>query len=350
MQPPVPAPRGRGAAGNPANRFSRLEVIPETPDERVATTLLRDASRSIIARNNSPDVPFDASINPYRGCEHGCAYCYARPSHELLGFSAGLDFETKILVKEDAPALLRRELASPQWRPQVLAMSGVTDPYQPIEKQLGITRGCLEVLAEARNPVGVITKNALVCRDLDLLAALAGWDAVSVCLSVTSLDADLARRLEPRASSPRRRIEAIRTLAAAGIPVGVLVAPVIPGLNDHEIPAILAAAAAAGACFAGWVLLRLPGAVEPIFDDWLGREVPDQRAKVLGRLRELRAGQLSDARFGHRMRGTGVWADHLRTLFTQSRKRYGLDERGRALSTAAFRRPRRDDAQLTLFG
>lgn len=343
------APRGRGAADNPANRFTRLKTVLDAPVSKVETTYLADSSKSVIARNSSPDVPFDASINPYRGCEHGCAYCYARPSHELLGFSAGLDFETKILVKEDAPALLRRELRSPAWRPQVLAMSGVTDAYQPIERRLGITRGCIEVLAEARNPLGIVTKNALVCRDLDLLGELARFEAVSVCLSVTTLDSTLAGTLEPRASSPNRRLQAIRTLADAGVPVGVLVAPVIPGLNDHEIPAILEAAADAGARFAGWVLLRLPGAVEPVFADWLARHAPERRKRVENRLRELRGGALSDSRFGHRMRGAGTYAEHLRGLFDLSRERLGLARRGLELSTAAFRPPRALDGQLALF-
>lgn len=338
-----PAPRGRGADFNPVNRFEPIHVELDDPADpaanAVATRYLRDTTRSIIARNQSPDVPFDASINPYRGCEHGCSYCYARPSHELLGFSAGLDFETKILVKEDAPALLRRELAARSWQPQVLGLSGVTDPYQPIERRLRITRGCLEVLADARNPVGVVTKNALIRRDLDLLTELAAHNAASVCLSVTTLDPTLAGRLEPRASSPSHRLAAIRALSAAQVPVGVLMAPIIPGLNDHEIPAVLEAAAEAGASFAGWVLLRLPGAVAPVFDAWLTRHAPGRRDKVRHRLQALRGGKLSDARFGHRMRGSGVWADEIRGLFDLTRRRHGLAKRGFDLSTEAFRPP-----------
>jgi DNA repair photolyase len=258
--------RGRGAADNPANRFVPIhyEPDPDAPDEGRAaprTQLYRDATRSIIATNDSPDVGFGASINPYCGCEHGCAYCYARPTHEHLGLSAGLDFETKILVKEDAPALLRRELASPRWRPQVIGLSGVTDPYQPAERRLRLTRGCLEGLAEFRNPVVVVTKNHLVTRDADLLAELAAHRAAAVFLSVTTLDGDLARVMEPRASQPAGRLAAVAELARAGVPVGVLVAPVIPGLTDHELPAILAAAARAGARHAGYVLLRLPHGV-----------------------------------------------------------------------------------------
>lgn len=254
--------KGRGTASNPRNRFERLEYQPDPEaidlgEPASRTDLLRDPTRSIIARNSSPDVPFEASVNPYRGCEHGCVYCYARPFHEYLGFSAGLDFETKILVKQDAPKLLSRELSSPRWEPQVIAMSGVTDPYQPAERRLRITRGCLDVLAEFRNPVGIITKNHLVTRDIDVLGELAQHDAAAVMVSVTTLDNDLQRVMEPRTSIPARRLAAIEALASVNIPVGVMVAPVIPGLTDHEMPRILAAAAAAGATRAGYVLLRL---------------------------------------------------------------------------------------------
>ena len=256
---PGKASRRRGAATNPHNRFERiaLEADPEfeaacaaDPDEPAPnprTRFYRDPSRSILAKNDSPDVPFDASINPYRGCEHGCSYCYARPGHEYLGFSAGLDFETRILVKERAPELLRGVLAAPSWRPRVVALGGVTDGYQPVERRLGITRGCLEVFAEFRNPVAVVTKSALVTRDIDLLGELARFDAACVLVSITTLDRDLARAMEPRAAPPRRRLATVEALARAGIPVGVMVAPVIPGLTDHEIPAIVAAAARAGA-------------------------------------------------------------------------------------------------------
>jgi len=358
--------RGRGASSNPKNRFVTLEIEAtdeglgagleagtETGPEKVPTVYLRDGSKSIIARNTSPDVPFDASLNPYRGCEHGCIYCYARPTHEYLGFSAGLDFETRIVVKEDAPGLLRRELASPKWKPQVLGLSGVTDPYQPVEKKLELTRRCLEVLAEARNPVALITKNALVRRDVDLLAELARHGAASVYLSITTLDGNLVRSLEPRTSHPRRRLEAVRALSEAGIPVGVLVAPVIPGLNDHEIPAILEAAAEAGARSAGYVMLRLPGAVAPLFESWLDEHRPDRKAKILNRVRSLRDGRLNDPRFGNRMRGQGVFADQIRSLFETSRRRYGLEPRGAKLSTAAFRPPAlpvdEQPSQLRLF-
>ncbi len=361
--------KGRGTAENPANRFERIhvEVDPEVgppapaeaweggPDDlepRLATELLRDTSRSLITRNDSPDVPFSASLNPYRGCEHGCVYCYARPTHEYLGFSAGLDFETRIMVKEDAPRLLREELAAPGWQPQTLAMSGVTDPYQPVERRLRITRGCLEVLAEARQPVGVITKNELVTRDIDLLGELARHQAAGVVLSITSLDADLARRMEPRASHPRDRLKAVAQLAAAGIPVGVMVAPIVPGLTDHEIPSILEAAAAAGATGAGYTIVRLPGAVTGLFTAWLERHYPDRRDKVLNRIRDLRGGRLNDPRFGSRMRGEGIFAEQIHGLFVSSRRRLGLDQPRPALSAAAFRRPARPaptTGQLHLF-
>lgn len=318
---------------------------------RPPTLFLRDGARSVISSNQSPDVPFDKSLNPYRGCEHGCAYCYARPTHEYLGFSAGLDFETKILVKENAPELLRRELAAPKWTPQVLALSGVTDPYQPVERRLRITRGCLEVLAECRNPVGVVTKNHLVTRDIDLLAELASHAAAAVSISVTSLDPELAGSLEPRASSPRRRLAAIRELASAGVPVGVLLAPVVPAVNDHEIPAILEAAAAAGATSAGYVLLRLPHGVKNLFDEWLALNVPDRREKVLNRLEDLRGGRLSDPRFGHRMRGSGPFAEQIRSLFEIARKKTGLAPHGPILSAEDFRPPSLPGAgrQLGLF-
>jgi DNA repair photolyase len=344
----APGPRGRGASSNPLNRFERIEVESvEAPPDRVPTEFLRDTSRTIIATNQSPDVPFDASINPYRGCEHGCVYCYARPTHEYLGLSAGLDFESRILVKEDAPELLECELASPRWQPRVLGLSGVTDPYQPIERKLGITRRCLEVLARFRNPVSVVTKNALVTRDVDLLAELAKDDAASVFLSITTLDPDLARRLEPRTSHPRDRLTAIEKLTAVGIPVGVLSAPVIPGLTDHEVPAILEAAAAAGASHARYLVLRLPGAVEELFQTWLDEHYPDRKGKVLSRIRSLRDGRLNDSRFGRRFRGEGVFAQQIRALFHSACDRHGLDRSGLELSTAAFRRPGGD--QLALF-
>jgi len=328
-------------------RFERIEVLSEeAPPERVSTLFLRDDSRTIVARNESPDVPFEVSINPYRGCEHGCIYCYARPYHEYLGFSAGLDFETRILVKERAPELLQQELASPRWVPQVLGISGVTDPYQPIERKFELTRRCLEVLAAYRNPVALITKNALVTRDLDHLMELARHRAVGVALSITTLDGDLARRLEPRTSHPRDRLSTLQKLTEKGIPCGVSVAPVIPGLTDHEIPRILEAASQHGATWANWLLLRLPGAVEGLFQDWLQQTYPDRASKILNRLRSLRDGRLSDSRFGRRMRGKGVFADQIRELFKSACKRYGLATTGPELSTAAFRRPGGDQLNI----
>jgi DNA repair photolyase len=344
--------RGRGAADNPANRFERLHYEPDSEgdprDQPAPTTqFFRDSSRSIITQNHSPDVGFETSINPYRGCEHGCVYCYARPTHEYLGFSAGLDFETKIMVKEDAPDLLRRELSSPRWQPKTLSLSGVTDPYQPVERRLQLTRRCLEVLAEFRNPVGIVTKNHLVTRDLDILSALAQHDAAAVFLSVTSLDGALARHLEPRATQPQGRLAAIEAAARAGVPVGVLVAPVIPGLTDHEIPAILAAAANAGARYAGYILLRLPLGVGPLFEQWLTQHYSEKKDKVLGRIRDMRGGKLNDPRFGSRMRGEGPFAELIKDVFSLACRKAGITGRGPNLSTAAFRRPAGN--QLLLF-
>lgn len=342
---------GRGAACNPPNRFERLRWVPEpdAPDDGPPATIHRSGpSRSALSRNQSPDVPFDVGLNPYRGCEHGCAYCYARPTHEYLGFSAGLDFETQIVVKEDLPELLRAELAAPRWRPQVVGISGVTDAYQPLERRFGLTRRCLEVLAAFRNPVGIITKNALVARDADILGELASFDAASVALSLTTLDSTLHRCMEPRASHPSQRLRAVEALAEAGIPVGVMLAPVIPGLTDHEIPALVAAAAGAGASFAGCLVLRLPHGVKQLFSDWLERHFPERKSKVLGRIRELRGGELDDTRFGTRMRGEGHFARHISDLFALSRRRAGLAAKAPELSTEHFRDPAAH--QLALFG
>lgn len=302
------------------------------------TVYLKDTSRSIISRNDSPDVAFDASLNPYRGCEHGCIYCYARPTHEYLGFSAGLDFESKILVKEDAPQLLRKQLSSRRWDPQVLVMSGVTDLYQPVERRLKVTRRCLEVLSEFRNPVKIITKNHLVTRDIDLLSELARHNAAAVAISITTLDDSLRRVMEPRTSRPLRRLAAIRKLAEAGIPVGVMTAPIIPGLNDHEVPALISAAAEAGARFAGYTVVRLPHAVRPLFEEWLERNRPERKQKVLNRIRSVRGGRLNDPRFGSRMKGEGIFARQIAGLFEISCRKAGIQKGGPALSTAAFSR------------
>ncbi len=352
--------RGRGAVANPGNRFDGIDHVPDPEalqaqhdageqPERPRTELLRDTSRSIITYNDSPDVRFDASINPYRGCEHGCSYCFARPTHEYLGMSAGLDFETRIVVKEDAAALLRAELARPGWRPQTLGLSGITDPYQPIERRLRITRSCLEVLCEARNPVIAITKNSLVTRDVDLLADLARQRLAAVCISLPTIDHALSRAMEPRTSTPERRLQAARQLADAGIPVIALVAPVIPGLTDHEIPAILEAAREAGATHAGYVTLRLPWAVAPLFTAWLEEHRPNHARKVLERIRDLRGGTLYEARFGERMRGSGAFADLIEQMFQGACRRAGLNAERVDLRTDLFRRPAGDPSQLTLF-
>ncbi len=338
----LPTIRGRGASWNPPNRFERLHVDRSgwvDPDDPVPeTTLLTDSTRSILAHNNAPDVGFDVGINPYRGCSHGCSYCYARPTHEYLGLSAGLDFETKILVKPRAPELLRKALSSPGWRPRVIGMSGNTDAFQPVERRLRITRRCLEVLADFRNPVSIVTKSYLVTRDVDLLTRLAEHQAISVVLSVTTLKKDLHRIMEPRASTPARRLGAIRVLADSGIPVGVNVAPVVPGLTDHEIPEILRAASEAGATFANYIVLRLPWGMKELFSDWLERHLPERKQKVLNRVRELRGGKLYDGRYETRGRGEGPWANQLKHLFSVSRTKYGLD-RYPTLSAASFRKP-----------
>lgn len=351
-------PLGRGASLNPPNRFESQHVSldPESlawsdcpPEERPnpRTQFFFDASESLLTRNNSPDVGFEYGLNPYRGCEHGCAYCFARPFHEYLGWSSGLDFETKILVKRRAPELLRRELGAKRWRPQVIAMSGVTDCYQPAERHFRLTRQCLEVCAEMRHPIGIITKNALITRDLDLLRELARWRCVAVNFSVTTLDSDLGGELEPRASRPPARLQAIRELAAAGIPVGVMVAPVIPGLTEHELPAILQAAAAAGATRAGYILLRLPHAVKEIFTRWLDDHAPAKKARIIDRLRALRGGALYDSDWTQRLSGQGIWAEQLKSMFELALRRHGLSEESVALSTEHFRRP--GGNQLELF-
>ena len=343
--------KGRGTADSPPNRFKHTAYERdadwnEPGDPAPKTQFFRDATASLITYNESPDVGFEASINPYRGCEHGCIYCYARPYHEYLGFSAGLDFETKIMVKENAPELLRRELMSPKWKPQVLAMSGVTDPYQPIERRLKLTRRCLEVLVEFRNPVAIITKNYLVTRDIDLFAELARLQAAVVNLSITTLDADLARIMEPRTAQPAARLRAIAELTKAGIPAGVMVSPVIPGLTDHEMTGIIKAAAEAGAQFAGMVLLRLPYAVKDLFVHWLEEHLPARKEKVLAQIRAIHGGKLNESEFGTRMRGEGIFAEQLAQMFDAACRRAGFAGHP-PLSTAGFRRP--GGLQMELF-
>ena len=344
--------KGRGTAENPTNRFEKVWKTrdpewTEEDDPGPHTEFLKDSSRSIISYNDSPDLGFSASLNPYRGCEHGCVYCYARPTHEYLGMSAGLDYESKIMVKLDAPELLKAELASPRWEPQVLVMSGNTDCYQPVERRLQITRKCLQVLAECRNPVAVITKNHLVARDIDIFQELARYHAVVVTLSVTTLRNEIASTLEPRASRPKARLGAIEALAKAGIPVGVNVAPIIPGLTDHEMPAILKEAYAAGARSAGFTMVRLPYAVKSLFSEWLERHFPDAKAKVLHRIREVRGGKLYDAKFGSRFRGEGVYARQTEQFFSVACIKAGFGHDRAELSIDSFRRPL--GPQLNLF-
>jgi len=348
---------GRGASWSPANRFEKLhvdltdvDVVDEDPDSeekpRRATQYFRDDTKTIVARNQSPDVGFETSINPYRGCEHGCIYCFARPTHEYLGLSAGLDFESKIMVKPNAAKLLEAELSSPKWKPQLLMMSGVTDCYQPVERKLRLTRSCLEVIAKFRNPVAILTKNKLVTRDIDILSELASYRASVVNLSVTTLDSKLHRILEPRTSPPPARLDAVAQLRAANIPVGVMVAPVIPGINDHEIPAIVAECAKAGAQFAGYVLLRLPWAVGPLFEHWLEEHFPERKAKVLDRIRHTRGGErLYDPRWRKRQTGEGIFSKEIESMFKISCRRAGFGERP-TLSAAAFRRPNEQLALL----
>ncbi len=326
--------KGRGAVSNPAVRYestareafddgwSSLAELAELPP--LPTTLLREKAKSAMAWNDSPDIGFDRSINPYRGCEHGCVYCYARPSHAYIGYSPGLDFETKLLFKPDLPALLEKELRKPGYVPKPVALGANTDPYQPIERTLLLTRQVLEVLERFGHPVTIVTKSAGVLRDLDILGRLARRNLVHVCLSVTTLDAALARRMEPRAATPARRLQAIQALAQAGIPAGVLAAPMIPGLNDAELERILAASAAAGATRAGYVLLRLPLEIRQLFEEWVHTHVPDRAARILALVRETRGGALNDSRFGRRQTGTGAYANLLADRFRLAARKHGF--------------------------
>lgn len=355
MLPIQPTIKGRGASNNPPNRFEPIgfefdgDYLDDEDRPAPETVYLKDAARTIIVSNDSPDVGFTYSINVYRGCAHGCIYCYARPGHEYFGLSAGLDFETKIFVKERAPELLREELHSPKWQPATLSLSGVTDCYQPIERKLKLTRRCLQVLAEYRNPIGIVTKSHLVTRDIDVLQELASFGGAMVFVSVTTLDAEISRVMEPRAASPARRLAAIEELAKAKIPVGVMVAPVVPGLTDHEIAPILHAAANAGAKTAGYVPLRLPYAVKDLFQTWLAEHFPERKEKILNRIRDLRGGKLNDFNFTTRMRGQGQFADQFSAMFKLAKRRAGLDGPFPKLSTEAFRRPPRAGEQMTLF-
>lgn len=351
---------GRGTGINTPNRFERIHVEPEyehlDEDDRqqlahrkTPTKYLVDASQSVVSENNSPDVTFRFSINPYRGCSHGCSYCYARPYHEFLGLSAGLDFESKIIVKPDAPKLFRKWLKRKSWVCEPVNLSGVTDPYQPVERKFEITRGCLKVALDCNQPVYVITKNGLVTRDIDLLEQLASRNLVRVVMTVTSLNDELVRRMEPQTSVPAARIRAIETLVASRIPVLVNVAPIIGGLTDHEVPEILRAVSEAGATSARYTVLRLPGPVEPIFLNWVDEHYPGYRQKIESSVRSMSDGQLLNKNFYDRMRGTGTMASHIRTVFKTFARKYGLDEQPPELDCGQFRRPQENEAQGRLF-
>ena len=355
----MPARKGRGAVGNIEGRFETRRLRPEDygwgagDDEdappRLVTTVTPEKTRTILSRNDSPDIPFDRSINPYKGCEHGCVYCFARPTHSYLGMSPGLDFETKIFSKPEAARLLREELRRPGYRCDVIALGANTDAYQPVERDLNITRAVLEVLWEHRHPVGIVTKSSLVLRDLDLLAPMARQNLAAVFLSITTLDRGLARTMEPRAAAPHRRLETIKALSDAGVPAGVLASPMIPGLNDKELESILEAAAAAGARTAGYILLRLPHEVKEIFSEWLTTHYPLKAAHVLSLVRQTHGGRLYDSEFGTRMKGDGPYADLLRRRFETASRRLGLLKRDLDLDVTQFRVPPRAGDQLGLF-
>jgi DNA repair photolyase len=352
------ARKGRGAVSNASGRFEPERRVRtddgwgggEDAPPPLDTTYTRDSAKTIIARNDSPDIPFDRSINPYRGCEHGCVYCFARPTHAYLGLSPGLDFETRIFVKEDAPELLAAELSHPGYRCQTITLGANTDPYQPVERKLKLSRRILEVLRAFNHPVSIVTKSALVQRDIDLLGAMAAERLASVAVSVTTLDRTLARVMEPRAATPERRLETIAALSAAGIPVAILSSPMIPALNDAELENILEAGAKAGAASAGFTLLRLPLELAPLFEEWLATHFPDKAKHVMSLIRQSRGGKAYDAQWGTRMRGSGPYAEMLRIRFERARRRFGL-ERGRAwqLDTTRFRPPARKGDQLSLF-
>lgn len=343
-------PKGRGSVIKPKNRFLSTESIDdfehfEGDEEFLAelgncqTEYFPDTSKSIISENDSPDLAFRYSMNPYRGCAHGCAYCYARPTHEYLGLNAGIDFESKIFVKEEAPRLLREYLCRSGYRPDVIQISGVTDCYQPIERKYRLTRGCLEVALEARQPISIVTKNALIVRDLDLFREMAARKLILIFLSVTSLKQELTRVLEPRTSAPAARLKAIEALSQAGVPVGMMMAPIIPGLNDSEIPAILEAGSKAGALRAQYTLLRLPWSVKPVFEAWLKEHVPQHEERVLNGIRSTRGGKMNDANFGSRMRGEGLRAEQVGKTFEVFRRKFGLDRELPPLNCEDFRRP-----------
>lgn len=348
---------GRGALSNPAGRFESTQSVVaddgwgclDEPLPALATVVLPEPARSVISRNDSPDIPFDQSINPYRGCEHGCVYCFARPAHAFVNLSPGLDFETRLFFKQDAAARLREELSRPRYRCSPIALGTNTDPYQPIERQYRVTRSLLELMLECGHPVSIVTKSTLVLRDLDLLAALAQRNLARVYLSVTTLDDDLKRRMEPRAASPGARLAAIRKLDDAGIPTGVMYAPVIPAINDHELERIVEASAEAGADSVAYILLRLPREVRDLFHEWLDVHFPERAAKVRARIRELRGGADDDTQFGSRMSGRGPWAELLRARFAAACRRFGVNcGDSLPLDTGGFRPPLPTGGQLGL--
>ena len=356
----LPIVRGRGAQGNPPNRFLTVQVEPDFEHfehdaeffeelKTVRTEYLADRSKSVLSENSSPDLPFRWSLNPYRGCAHGCSYCYARPTHEYLGLGAGVDFESRIFVKEDAPRLFREALNRRTWAAEPVMLSGVTDCYQPAERSFRLTRGLLEVALEARQPVAVITKNALITRDIDLLGELAARRLVQAAISLTTLDPQLRKVLEPRTSSPAARLTAMSRLQQAGVPVRAMLAPIIPGLNDSEVPALLEAAAAHGATTASWILLRLPQTVKPVFREWLERTQPLKRERIESLIRSTRQGDMNDAEFGRRMRGSGELAGQIRQTFRVFARRYGLDGVAPPLDSSGFRPPTLASGQLKLF-
>ncbi|AUZ18064.1 PA0069 family radical SAM protein [Achromobacter xylosoxidans] len=379
---PAAAPaalRGRGAVTNVRHRFQKddreqvddgwstsglpadfvdavpnTSVIPILPDVRRApaapkTTVTAEEARKILSRNDSPDIPFDVAVNPYRGCEHGCVYCYARPTHSYLGYSPGLDFETRLVAKANAVEALRAEISRPGYKPSPINIGSATDAYQPIERDWRLTRGMLELMLETRHPVTIVTKNALVARDLDLLAALAEHKLVVVYMSITTLDADMARTLEPRAAAPWRRLEAVRNLTSAGVPVGVLVAPVIPFINDDAMEHILQESKAAGAHYASYTVIRLPWEVKTLFEDWLNAHYPDRAQRVLHRIEDLRNGRRNDPNFGSRMRGTGIWADLLRQRFAVATRKLSLNRHRLALDCDRFQPPAPAGGSAALF-
>jgi DNA repair photolyase len=357
MADPIPFRKGRGAVSNASGRYERVQreafddgwADGDDAPPRLQTSVTPELAKTIITRNDSPDLSFDRTINPYRGCEHGCIYCYARPNHAFVGLSPGLDFETRLFAKTNAPALLAAELADARYRCAPIVMGGVTDVYQPIERTLKITRALLQVLARTRHPVGLVTKSQLVLRDLDILAPMAGLNLAKVAVSVTTLNPTLARRLEPRAAAPAARLNAIRRLAEAGVPVCVMAAPIIPGLNDHEIEAILEAARLAGASEAGYVMLRLPLEIKDLFEEWLAAHAPDRAKRVNTLVRQMRGGKAYDAAWGARMRGQGPYARLIADRFKRAAAQLGLNGVRVTLDTSLFRHPVSSGGQQNLF-